>query len=146
MWLTENDNKYCALRQCTQACPRRSLFPKCHSTVGCKPVNVLNQCMPTRNIGLSCSCTDFYETHPYSTALCADILRHISHKSWSVISQSVLRLATGWTVRGSNPGGDEIFRIRPDQPWGPLSLLYNGCQVFPWSKAAGAWRWPPTLV
>ena len=24
---------------------------------------------------------------------------------------------------GSNPGGDEIFRTRPDQPWGPPSLL-----------------------
>jgi len=24
---------------------------------------------------------------------------------------------------GSNPGGDEIFRIRPDRPWGPHSLL-----------------------
>jgi hypothetical protein len=28
--------------------------------------------------------------------------------------------ATGWTVRGSNPGsGGEIFRTRPDLPWGP---------------------------
>jgi hypothetical protein len=24
----------------------------------------------------------------------------------------------GWTVRGSNPGGGEIFRSRPDRPWG----------------------------
>jgi hypothetical protein len=24
--------------------------------------------------------------------------------------------ATGWTVRGSNPGGGEIFRTRPDRP------------------------------
>jgi len=32
------------------------------------------------------------------------------------------RLATGWTVRGLNPGGGEIFRISPDRPWGPLSL------------------------
>jgi hypothetical protein len=29
------------------------------------------------------------------------------------IPLSVQRLATGWTVRGSNPGGDEIFRTRP---------------------------------
>jgi hypothetical protein len=40
------------------------------------------------------------------------------------------RLATGWTVRRSNPGGGEIFRSRPDRPWGPPSLLYNGCRVF----------------
>jgi len=30
---------------------------------------------------------------------------------------------TGWTVRGSNPCGDQIFRICPEQPWGPPSLL-----------------------
>ena len=42
------------------------------------------------------------------------------------------------------PGGGELFRIRPDRPWGPPSLLYNGYRVFPWCKAAGTWRWPPT--
>ena len=31
-------------------------------------------------------------------------------------------MATGWTVRGSNPGGGEIFHICPDQAWGPPSL------------------------
>jgi len=35
-----------------------------------------------------------------------------------------------WTVRGSNPGGGEIFRTCPDRPWGPPSLLYNGYRVF----------------
>ena len=49
-----------------------------------------------------------------------------------------------WTVRGSNPGVGQIFRTRPDRPWGPPSLLYNGYRVFPGGKAAGAWRWPPT--
>jgi hypothetical protein len=47
------------------------------------------------------------------------------------LAQSVYRLATGWTVRGSNPGGSEIFRTCPDWPWGPPSLLYNGYRVFP---------------
>jgi hypothetical protein len=32
------------------------------------------------------------------------------------VSQSVQRLTTGWTVWGSNPGGGEIFRTRPDRP------------------------------
>ena len=45
------------------------------------------------------------------------------------IAQSVQRISTGWTVRGSNPLEGEIFLIRPDQPWGPLSLIYNGYQV-----------------
>jgi len=25
----------------------------------------------------------------------------------------------------------EILRTRPDRPWGPPNLLYNGYQVFP---------------
>jgi hypothetical protein len=36
---------------------------------------------------------------------------------------SVYRLATGWTVRESNPDGGETFRTHPDQPRGPPSLL-----------------------
>ena len=43
------------------------------------------------------------------------------------------------TVRGSNPGGGEIFRTNPDRPWGPPSLLYNGYRVsFTGGKAVGA--------
>ena len=38
-------------------------------------------------------------------------------------------LVKGWVVRGSNPGGGEIFRTRQDWPWGPPSLLYNGHKV-----------------
>jgi hypothetical protein len=49
--------------------------------------------------------------------------------AWAGIAQSVLRLATGWTVRGSNPGGGEIFRIRPGRPWDPPSLLNNWYRV-----------------
>ena len=45
-----------------------------------------------------------------------------------------LRLATGWTVRGSNPGEGVIFRTCPDWPWGPPSLLYSGYRVFPGDK------------
>jgi len=44
------------------------------------------------------------------------------------------RLATGWTVRGSNPGGGKIFGTCPDRPWGPPSLLYNGYRGFPGVK------------
>jgi hypothetical protein len=50
---------------------------------------------------------------------------------WGGIAHSVERLAMGWTIRGSNPGGGEIFRTRPERPFGPPSLLYNGYQVFP---------------
>ena len=38
-------------------------------------------------------------------------------------------------VQGSNPDGGEIFRMRPDRPWGPPSVLYNGYRVsFPGVK------------
>jgi hypothetical protein len=40
---------------------------------------------------------------------------------------------------GGNPGRGEIYRTRPDRPWGPHSLLYNGYRDFPEGKAAGAW-------
>jgi hypothetical protein len=33
--------------------------------------------------------------------------------------------------------GVEIFTTRPDWPWGPSSLLYNGYRVLPGRKAAG---------
>jgi len=45
--------------------------------------------------------------------------------------------AKGWTVRGSNPVGDEIFRTRPDRPWGLPSLLHNRYRVFPGVKRPG---------
>jgi len=40
----------------------------------------------------------------------------------------------GWTVRGSNRGGGEIFRTCPDRPWGQPSLLYNGYWLLPGVK------------
>ena len=50
------------------------------------------------------------------------------------VAQSVQRLTTGWTVRGSNPGGGARFSARPYRPWGPPSFLYNGYRIFPWGK------------
>ena len=55
---------------------------------------------------------------------------------WLLSVQSVQRLTTGWTVRGSNPGGAR-FSARPDRLWCPPSLLYNGYRVFPGGKV-----WP----
>jgi hypothetical protein len=53
------------------------------------------------------------------------------------ISSISLKVSVFWIcvlVRGSNPGGDEIFSTCPDRPWGPPSLLYNGYRVFPGGK------------
>jgi len=51
-----------------------------------------------------------------------------------IFMKHYMRPLTVSTVRGSNPGGGEIFRTRPDWPWGPTSLLYNGYQVLPGGK------------
>ena len=48
--------------------------------------------------------------------------------------ESAVDMATGWTVRGSNPGRGEIFRTSPDRPWSTPSFLYNGYRVFPGGK------------
>ena len=46
-------------------------------------------------------------------------------------------LCMGWAFRGSNRCEGEIFRTRPDRPWCPPNLLYNGYRVFPGGKEAG---------
>ena len=52
---------------------------------------------------------------------------------WAGIAQSVQRLATGWTVRRSNPGGGgEIFRTSAYLPCCPPSLVYNGTGSISW--------------
>jgi hypothetical protein len=45
------------------------------------------------------------------------------------IAQSVQRLATDWKVRGSNSSECAIFRTRPDLPWSPGSLIFNGYRL-----------------
>ena len=64
------------------------------------------------------------------------------------IAQPVKRLAKGWTVRGSNPVWDDIFRTRPDRPLGLPTLLHNGYRIsFPGVKRAGRGvNHPPHLV
>jgi hypothetical protein len=72
---------------------------------------------------------------------------NFSNTQGTVGRDSSVGIATRYRldVRGSNPGGGEIFRSRPDRPWGPPSLLYNGYRVIAGGKAAGACR-PPTPI
>jgi hypothetical protein len=80
-----------------------------------------------------------------SSSLLSELVWPLGWEIWTGIAQSVWRLATGWTVRGSNPGGGRDFPHCPDRPWGPRSLPYNWYRVSLGGNAAGAWRWPPTL-
>lgn len=47
------------------------------------------------------------------------------------------RLATVWTIRGSNPDGGEIFSTRLDRPSGPPSHLYHGYHMTLGEKQPG---------
>jgi len=72
---------------------------------------------------------------------------HLSLQIFFEINLSMIntkRLATGWTVRRSNPGGGQIFRTRPDRPWAHPASCATGTGFLSGGKAAGAWRWPPT--
>jgi hypothetical protein len=53
--------------------------------------------------------------------------------SWFVGWDSIVSTATCY-------GGVRFSVPRPDQPWGPPNLLYNGYWVLPGGKAARAWR------
>jgi hypothetical protein len=47
------------------------------------------------------------------------------------IAQWVQRLSYPyWTVRESNPGGDNVIRTRPDLPCGVISLLFRGYRIY----------------
>ena len=102
-------------------------------------------------------CSNFHTTPDYPTKLLRNLpkcvknhgklgvellmlLYALNPKLRAGIAQSAKRLATGWTARGSNPGGGRDFSTRPDMPEGQTSLLYNGYRVFPGGKAAGAFR------
>jgi hypothetical protein len=65
---------------------------------------------------------------------------NIDRPTYFIISSEGICLMAFTTVTRS------FGQCGPHRPWGPPSLLYKGYRVFPWGKAAGAWRWhrPPT--
>jgi len=76
----------------------------------------------------------------YFYGIILKILKLCSCLQETEIPQSVYRIATGRTVRGSNPGVSDIFHTRTNWPWGPPRLLYSGYRAFAGGKAAGSWH------
>jgi len=48
--------------------------------------------------------------------------------------------------KGGGGGEGEIFRTRPERPWGPAASYTVGTVLFPRGKAAVEWLWPPTPI
>jgi len=56
---------------------------------------------------------------------------HCHNEVWVGRAQSVQRLAMGWTVRGSNPGGGEISRTCHTRPRAHPASCAMGTGSFP---------------
>jgi hypothetical protein len=128
-WIAHTRSVSHSLKHCiTQAC----------SLSGAAIANAVNHTLSSlkhRHIALYTSCPFLICRHTFTL-----FLTHTRGLGSSV------GIATDYGLDGSGIESrwGEIFRKRPDWPWGPPSLLYNGYRVFPGAKAAGAWCWPPT--
>jgi hypothetical protein len=58
----------------------------------------------------------------------------------SLIDQLFKRFNTGWTVRGSNPVGEENFYIRPERSGFQPASCATGTVLLPGGKVAEVWR------
>ena len=99
---------------------------RCSSAETCR-FFVRTLCLLLRGRGSS----ELLASIPARSKVCIQISLRAPYTVWTGIARSVLRLATGWTVRGSNSGEGDIFRTRPDRPWGPSSLLRRGYRFIP---------------
>ena len=85
--------------------------------------------------------TLFFETTLYVNAKEAVPLTHRKYfcMGWDSVVSEVT--CCGLNGVGIESRWSEIFCVRPDQPWGPPSLLYSGYWVsFLGSKATREWQ------
>ena len=61
------------------------------------------------------------------------LIKYINYACGPGSSVGIATEVTGWAVRDRIPVGTR-FSARPDRPWGPPSLLYNGYRVIPGDK------------
>jgi hypothetical protein len=65
------------------------------------------------------------------------VLYYYEHRSWFRIAQSVERLATGWTVWGSNLGGDRFLAPVQTSPGAHPASNNMGTESFSGEKRPG---------
>jgi hypothetical protein len=101
------------------------------------------RCPVHGTIQITSNCTLRYEGLPMDFAVGQSAVMFQIRK---VLLDSAVGTATRYGVNGPRIESrwGEIFRTRPDRPWGPPSLLYNGYRDFPGSRAAGAWLCSPS--
>jgi hypothetical protein len=100
-WSARRRDLYLTTHNTLSPCPRWDSNPQFLQANGCRPT-------PSNVWPLGSTATDLVSVY----------IRTVDR-----VALSVQRLTTGWTVRGSNSGGGQIFRTCPDLPWGPSSLL-----------------------
>jgi hypothetical protein len=64
-----------------------------------------------------------------SHRLFRSVLNQTTNTSFSILSYSSFTAATLFSISQWGGGGGVILCPRPDLPWGPPSLLYNGYRV-----------------
>ena len=86
-------------------------------------------------------------TNPHSSPIIFESYysRLAVHCHWTGTAQSVQRPANGWTVRGSNSGGGEIFRNCPARPWCHLAPYAISTRPFTGVKRLGRGADQPPL-
>ena len=82
---------------------------RCSSAETCRCF-VRTRCLLLRGRGSS----ELLAPIPVHSKVCLQISLKAPYTLWTGIAQYVWRLATGWTVRGSNSGEGDIFRTCPD--------------------------------
>jgi hypothetical protein len=77
--------------------------------------------------------------------LCSSVLFCFENERLTGIAQSVQRLAIGWTVRGSNPGGARFSATVQTGPWAHPASFTMGTGSLSRGQSGRGWRWPPTI-
>ena len=109
-----------------------------HTTISSLLCQINTKCLVTKPIALHSHTLPLLQSTNYNaipTNVAHDLL-FVNFSEWGLrwISQYSESLRHGRSGGGSNPGKDEIFRVRPDQPRTPRLQGF-----LPRSKTAGAW-------